>query len=104
MMEIDGNDDLTAMFKRPVNPMGEDTIKKHGVKKVENKGISDEKPKYSKAAQFSEQEIEYLQQIMIAIGTDQFSKAMRWCVHKTWEVYGEEIKRIAEEKKKIGVL
>lgn len=104
MMEIDGNDDLSDLFKRPVNQVGDGTIKTHGVPKVENTGITYGKTKYSKAAQFSDQEIEYLQQIMIAIGTDQFSKAMRWCVHKTWEVYGEEIEKIAEEKKKIGVL
>ena len=104
MMEIDGNDDLSDLFKRPVNPVGEGVIKKHGVQKVENKCITYGKTKYSKAAQFSEQEIEYLQQIMIAIGTDQFSKAMRWCVNKTWEIYGGEIEKIAEEKKKIGVL
>lgn len=70
----------------------------------ESKNTTDGALKHNRSAKFSDPEIEKLDKIMVAIGTDQFSKAMRWCVHKTWEVYGEEIKRIAEEKKRIGVL
>jgi hypothetical protein len=70
----------------------------------ESKTTTDGTLKYNRSAKFSDQEIEQLDKIMIAIGTDQFSKAMRWCVNKTWEVYGDEIEKIAEQKKKIGVL
>lgn len=41
---------------------------------------------------------------MLAIGTDKVSKALRWCLSKAWEVNGDEVERIAEEKKKIGIL
>ena len=41
---------------------------------------------------------------MLAIGTDKVSKALRWCLSKAWETHGDEIEKIAEEKKKIGTL
>jgi hypothetical protein len=71
-------------------------------KQEENTG--DEKLKHNRSAKFTDLEVEQLDKIMLAIGTDKVSKALRWCLSKAWEVNGDEVERIAEEKKKIGVL
>jgi hypothetical protein len=92
--KIDQNLDIGALLGGPVK---ETTC-------VESKNNPDGALKHNRSAKFSDQEIEQLLNIMIAIGTDKHSKALRWCLNKTWEVYGKEIERIAEEKKKIGVL
>lgn len=64
----------------------------------------DEKLKHNRSAKFTDLEVEQLDKIMLAIGTDKVSKALRWCLSKAWEVNGDEVERIAEEKKKIGIL
>lgn len=64
----------------------------------------DEKLKHNRSAKFTDLEVEQLEKIMLAIGTDKVSKALRWCLSKAWEVNGDEVERIAEEKKKIGIL
>jgi hypothetical protein len=66
--------------------------------------IGDEKLKHNRSAKFTDLEVEQLEKIMLAIGTDKVSKALRWCLSKAWEVNGDEVERIAEEKKKIGIL
>jgi len=89
---IDKNLDIGALFGEPVKEPSS------------RKSKQDNALKHSRSAKFTDLEIEQLKKIMIAIGTDQHSKALRWCLNKTWDVYGDEIEKIAEEKKKIGVL
>jgi hypothetical protein len=71
-------------------------------KQEENTG--DEKLKHNRSAKFTDLEIEQLEKIMLAIGTDKVSKALRWCLSKAWGAHGDEVEKIAEEKKKIGTL
>lgn len=66
-------------------------------KKEEN---TDEKLKHNRSAKFTDLEIEHLDKIMLAIGTDKVSKALRWCLSKAWETHGDEIEKIAEEKRR----
>ena len=68
----------------------------------ENK--DDDKLKHNRSAKFTDLEIEQLEKIMIAIGTDKVSKALRWCLNKAWEAHGDEIEKIAKQKKEIGSL
>lgn len=70
----------------------------------QEKNINNEKLKHNRSAKFTDLEVEQLEKIMLAIGTDKVSKALRWCLSKTWEAYGDEIERIAEEKKRISTL
>jgi hypothetical protein len=64
----------------------------------------DGKLKHNRSAKFTDIEIERLNKIKIAIGTDNDSKALRWCLNKIWESYEDEIKKIAEKKMDVGTL
>jgi hypothetical protein len=66
--------------------------------------VNDDKLKHNRSAKFTDLEVEQLEKIMIAIGTDKVSKALRWCLNKAWEAYGGEIEKIAKQKKEIGSL
>jgi hypothetical protein len=70
----------------------------------QDENIDNKKLKHNRSAKFTDLEVEQLEKIMLAIGTDKVSKALRWCLSKAWEAHGDEIEKIAEEKKKIGTL
>jgi hypothetical protein len=41
---------------------------------------------------------------MVALGTDQVTKAIKWCFKRSWEVDGEKIEKLYEIKKNAGSL
>lgn len=106
-MKFDENDNIGALLGQPKKvektstAQAEMPVVKKAEKKEEN---TDEKLKHNRSAKFTDLEIEHLDKIMLAIGTDKVSKALRWCLSKAWETHGDEIEKIAEEKKKIGTL
>jgi len=56
------------------------------------------------SAKFTDLEAEQLEKIVTTIGTDKVSKALTWCLNKAWEAHGDEIEKIAKQKKEIGSL
>lgn len=112
---IDENDNIGALLGQPQKQVEENTenqeethrvvekLETRKTKKQEEK-LDNEKLKHNRSAKFTDLEIEHLEKIMLAIGTDQVSKALRWCLSKAWEAHRDEIEKIAEEKKKIGTL
>lgn len=105
--KIDENDNIEALLgkqtkvEKAPTTQAEMPVVEKAEKKEEN---TDEKLKHNRSAKFTDLEIEHLDKIMLAIGTDKVSKALRWCLSKVWEAHGDEIEKIAEEKKKIGTL
>jgi hypothetical protein len=98
--KLDDNDDISALLGQHPD------IKKPAVKKEENMSEKkdDEKLKHNRSAKFTDLEVEHLDKIMLAIGTDKVSKALRWCLTKAWEAHGDEIEKIADQKRNIGTL
>jgi hypothetical protein len=70
----------------------------------QDENIDNKKLKHNRSAKFTDLEVEQLEKIMLAIGTDKVSKALRWCLTKAWEAHGDDVEKMAEEKKKIGML
>jgi hypothetical protein len=62
------------------------------------------KMKHNRSAKYTDEEDELLKKMMVAYGTDQVSKVLRWMLHKTWEQYGDQIEEIYEKKRKIDTL
>jgi hypothetical protein len=100
---IDENDNIGAL-------LGQQTKETHAGKteneimRNQEKITDNEKLKHNRSAKFTDLEVEQLEKIMLAIGTDKVSKALRWCLSKAWETHRDEIEKMAEEKKKIGTL
>lgn len=65
---------------------------------------SNEKLKHNKNVKLSDSDNLKLENIMIALGTDNPAKAFRWIINKVTEDYEKEIEEIVEEKKKIRKL
>ena len=105
--KIDENDNIEALLGKQtkVEKTSTTQVEMPVVEKAEKKEKNtDEKLKHNRSAKFTDLEIEHLDKIMLAIGTDKVSKALRWCLSKAWETHGDEIEKIAEEKKQIGTL
>lgn len=110
---LDDNDNIGALLgqlpnqaektavSRPEAPAAEKIPEK--AQKGEERE-NDDKLKHNRSAKFTDLEIEQLEKVMIAIGTDKISKALRWCLNKAWEAHGEEVEKIAKQKKEIGSL
>ncbi len=110
---IDENDNIGALLGQQQTHVNENTEswKETHAGKTENeimrnqeKITDNEKLKHNRSAKFTDLEVEQLEKIMLAIGTDKVSKALRWCLSKAWETHRDEIEKMAEEKKKIGTL
>ena len=105
---IDENDNIGALLGQQikVEKMSTTQAETPVVEKAEKKdgNADNEKLKHNRSAKFTDLEVEHLDKIMLAIGTDKVSKALRWCLNKAWEAHGDEIEKIAEQKKKIGTL
>lgn len=112
---IDENDNIGALLGQQQMQAGKNTAnweeipaavgKTEKGKMGKQKEIAGkEKLKHNRSAKFTDLEVEQLEKIMLAIGTDKVSKALRWCLSKAWETHGDDVERIAEEKKKIGML
>lgn len=112
---IDKNDNIGALLGQQQTQVEKNTINQEETPAVVGKmekgrmgkqeeNTDKEKLKHNRSAKFNDLEVEKLEKIMVAIGTDKVSKALRWCVSKAWEAHGDEIEKIAEEKKKIGTL
>ena len=107
---IDENDNIGALLGQQQAQVEKNTTsleeKPAVVDKMEKQeeNTDKEKLKHNRSAKFTDLEVEHLEKIMLAIGTDKVSKALRWCLSKAWEAHGNEIEKIAEEKKKIGTL
>ncbi len=112
---IDENDNIGALLGQQQMQAGKNTAnweeiptavgKTEKGKMGKQKEITgEEKLKHNRSAKFTDLEVEQLEKIMLAIGTDKVSKALRWCLSKAWETHGDDVERIAEEKKKIGML
>ena len=111
--KLDENDNIGALLGKLPNQAENTAVNREEIpadgkipKKMqtgeENK--DDDKLKHNRSAKFTDLEVEQLEKIMIAIGTDKVSKALRWCLNKTWEAHGDEIEKIAKQKKEIGSL
>jgi len=107
---IDENDNIGALLGQQQTQAEKNTEKREEtpavVGKIEKQeeNTDNEKLKHNRSAKFTDLEVEHLEKIMLAIGTDKVSKALRWCLSKAWEAQGDEIEKIAEQKKKIGTL
>lgn len=62
----------------------------------------DEKLKHQKSVKFTDSEDEWITTLMIAMGTKNAAEAVRWCVRKVQDEYGEEVKKIAKKKARIA--
>jgi hypothetical protein len=111
--KLDENDDIGALLGQKPNKARNPTVNKAEISAAEKvpekaqmieENANDDKLKHSRSAKFTDLEIEQLDKIMIAIGTDKVSKALRWCLNKSWEAHGDEIENIAQKKKEIGSL
>ena len=112
---IDENDNIGALLGQQQTQVEKNTasqeekstiagIMANGKIGKQEENTDKEKLKHNRSAKFTDLEVEHLEKIMLAIGTDKVSKALRWCLSKAWEAHGNEIEKIAEEKKKIGTL
>ena len=111
--KLDENDNIGALLGQQPNQL-EKTIANQEITPVAGKvpekaqtgdeNSNDDKLKHNRSAKFTDLEVEQLEKIMIAIGTDKVSKALRWCLNKAWEAHGDEIEKIAKQKKEIGSL
>lgn len=109
---IDENDNIGALLGQQQTQVEKSTEKLEKTPAVIEKGkmekqeenTDNEKLKHNRSAKFTDLEVEHLEKIMLAIGTDKVSKALRWCLSKVWETHGDEIEKIAEQKTKIGTL
>ena len=107
---IDENDNIGALLGQQQTQVEKNTENREetsavvGKMEKQEENIDDEKLKHNRSAKFTDLDIEHLEKIMLAIGTDKVSKALRWCLDKAWETHGNEIEKIAEQKKKIGTL
>lgn len=111
--KLDENDNIGALLgqqpdqaeKTAVNRAEIPAVRKVPEKtQTEEENANDDKLKHNRSAKFTDFEVEQLDKIMIAIGTDKVSKALRWCLNKAWETHGDEIEKIAKQKKEIGSL
>ena len=109
--KLDENNDIGALLGQQPNQAEKKVVNKAeipAVGKVPEKAQkieeNDDKLKHNRSAKFTDLEAEQLEKIMIAIGTDKVSKALRWCLNKAWEAHGDEIEKIAKQKKEIGSL
>ena len=105
--KLDDNEDISVLLGQPVKreqTAGKNAENTPESKKAEAEKGDNDKLKHNRSAKFTDSEVEQLDKIMLALGTDKVSKALRWCLHKVWETQGEEIEKIAQEKKKIGSL
>jgi hypothetical protein len=109
--KLDENDDIGALLGQQPNKAENPSVSKAeipAVGKITGKmqtieeNANDDKLKHSRSAKFTDLEVEQLEKIMIAIGTDKVSKALRWCLNKAWEAHGDEIEKIATQKREIG--
>lgn len=111
--KLDENDNIGALLGQQPNQveitainLTEAPAAEKIPEKIKNKeeNANDDKLKHNRSAKFTDLEIEQLEKIMIAIGTDKVSKALRWCLNKAWGAHGDEIEKIAKQKKEIGSL
>ena len=111
--KLDENDDIGALLGQQPNQAEKNAVNRAEIpaavkvpekaQKIEE-NANDDKLKHNRSAKFTDLEAEELEKIMIAIGTDKVSKALRWCLNKAWEAHGDEIEKIAKQKKEIGSL
>lgn len=107
---IDENDNIGALLGQQQPQVEKNTANQEetslviGKKEKQEENTDSEKLKHNRSAKFTDLEVEQLEKIMLAIGTDKVSKALRWCLSKAWEAHRNEIEKIAEERKKIGTL
>jgi hypothetical protein len=111
--KLDENDNIGALLGHLPDKAEKTAANKTELTAAENipektqaieENVNDDKLKHNRSAKFTDLEVEQLEKIMIAIGTDKVSKALRWCLNKAWEAYGDEIEKIAKQKKEIGSL
>jgi hypothetical protein len=111
--KLDENNDIGALLGQQPNQAEKNAVNRAEIpaagkvpekeQKIEE-NANDDKLKHNRSAKFTDLEAEQLEKIMIAIGTDKVSKALRWCLNKAWEAHGDEIEKIAKQKKEIGSL
>jgi len=111
--KLDENDNIGALLGQQPNQVEIPAVHRTEIpvagkipEKVQtiDENTNDDKLKHNRSAKFTDLEVEQLDKIMIAIGTDKVSKAIRWCLNKAWEAHGDEIEKIAKQKKEIGSL
>jgi hypothetical protein len=90
--KIDDIDDISGLINAPVQT--EESPEKS----------EEDKPKHTRSAKFSDSELKQLDKIMVALGTDQVTKALKWCFKRSWEVDGDKIEKLYEIKKNAGSL
>lgn len=101
------NQDLNGLFSAPAQTdqddasIIEDCKTLDDVPKTEKR---DDRLKNYRSAKYSDAEIERIEMIKQAIATDNDSKALRWCLEKVWDMYGEQIERVAQMRSQIGTL
>ena len=111
--KLDENDNIGALLGQQPNQAEKTAINRAEIPAAEKmpekaqtieENANEDKLKHNRSAKFTDLEVEQLEEIMIAIGTDKVSKALRWCLNKAWEAHGDEVERIAKQKKEIGSL
>jgi hypothetical protein len=90
--KIDDIDDMSGLINAPVQPA------------TSPENPEGDKPRHTRSAKYSDSELKQLEKIMVALGTDQVTKALKWCFKRAWEVDGEKIEKLYEIKNNAGSL
>jgi hypothetical protein len=61
------------------------------------------KPTHTRGAKYTDAEIKQLETIMVALGTDNISKAIRYCLSATWEYEGKMLEELAQKKRELNL-
>jgi hypothetical protein len=64
---------------------------------------NENKNKNTRSAKYTDEEIEKLETIMIALGSDKISTALKYCISVTWAYEGETIQEIAQKKRELDL-
>jgi hypothetical protein len=89
---LDKNNDISGIFSSAKKAKSKSSEKAQEVK-----------PTHTRGAKYTDAEIEQLETIMIALGTDNISKAIRYCLSTTWEYEGKQLEEIAQKKKELDM-
>ncbi len=101
---IDRFNDLDELLGGSQEPTPEEEQAERPPAKEAKPLPKDEKLLHQKSVKFTDTEDEWLSTLMVAMGTKNAAEAVRWCVRKVYEEYGEEVEKIAKKKAKIGAM
>ena len=94
-----------GQVSEPVQEIEEyDLIEPSAIKKEDRPDTKNEKNKNHHSVKLTEEEEEWFQQIMTALGTTIDSTALKWCLKNAYKANEEKIKRIVKKRQRIETL